>query len=201
MLFRSTKLDVVWDLDTPTYTTGRTNPYSCDIVSLNLDTNGNFVSIKAKGNISEIRRYSGKIKNKTDNTITINKFYTDEYKFVANNSLINVLDSDITFSFGITGLYETANEIVLYCNNSTSLANTNIIGLPYTLNFLYSRILTDESGKVSGIFYLPNDTFHTGEKPFRIDNRLGENPGSETTFAETKFFATSLNQQKQSLNW
>ena len=30
-----TKLDVVWDLDTPTYTTGRTNPYSCDIVSLN----------------------------------------------------------------------------------------------------------------------------------------------------------------------
>jgi hypothetical protein len=195
------KLDIVWDIDAERYTNGRSNPYDSDIVSLNLDVNGNFVSVKSKGNINQIRRYSGRILSKGENNFVIRKLYDGEENFVANNAFVNVFVEDLLQQFVITGISSSTNNLTLYCNNTINFANTNIIGGVYSLNPDIDVIRTDENGHISGVFYLPGDTFHTGEKPFRIDNRLGGNPGTETTFAEAKFFALSLNQQKQALNW
>jgi hypothetical protein len=195
------KLDIVWDIDAERYTNGRNNPYGSDIVSLNLDVNGNFVSVKSKGNINEIKRYSGRVLSKGVNNFVIRKLYQGEESFVANNAFVNVFVNDLLQQFEITGISSTTNNLILYCNNAVNFANTNIVGGVYSLNPDIDVIRTDENGHISGVFYLPGDTFHTGEKPFRIDNRLGGNPGTETTFAEAKFFALSLNQQKQALNW
>nr|QMP83619.1 MAG: hypothetical protein [Caudoviricetes sp.] len=200
-----TKLDVVWDIDAEKYTNGRNNPYECDIVSLNLDSAGNFSSIKSKGNIEQIIRYSGRIlsKNGANNSFNIRKTYSDEETYVTSyfNNTINVFIEDFSYLLAITGVSSTTNEITLYCNNAINFANTSIENGVFSFNPRIDKLKTDESGNVSGIFYLPGNTFHTGEKPFRVDNRLGGNPGTETTFAETKFFALSLNQQKQNLNF
>jgi uncharacterized protein YbcV (DUF1398 family) len=195
------KLDIVWDIDTVKYTNGRNNPFNSDIVSLNLDVDGNFESVKSRGNISEIRRLSGRILSKTNNSFTITRTHDGEENLLANNNYVNVFVDDLVQDYDITGISSDNNFITIYCNNAIGFANTNLVSSIYSFRNADDSLLTDDSGHVSGIFYLPGNTFHTGEKPFRIDNRLGGNPGTETTFAEAKFFALSLNQQKQSLNW
>lgn len=101
-----------------------------------------------------------------------------------------------------------SNTITIYCNNSVVTSNT-IGEVPlYTTKPVQDDdfeglgyLSTDDRGSVSGIFYLPEDTFTTGEKIFRIDNRIKGAPDSETTFAQASFFASSLNIQKQYLEF
>jgi len=101
-----------------------------------------------------------------------------------------------------------SNTITIYCNNSVVTSNT-IGEVPlYTTKPLHDDdfeglgyLTTDDKGSISGTFYLPEDTFTTGEKIFRIDNRLKGAKDSETTFAQASFFASSLNIQKQYLEF
>ena len=197
--------DIIWDLEAPKYTTGTSNPYSCDFVSLYLDSNGNFSSVKAKANIITYIRNSGKIiaKNLTNNTITIKRFNVGEANTITANTLsdskISIILSDITHTYDIRDVQEnnSDNTIILYCNGT--LTTDEITNQVYTLNQHDTR--TDSVGSINGVFYIPKDIFHTGEKIFRVDNRLGENQGSETSYAEAKFYASSLSQKIQSVNF
>lgn len=61
---------------------------------------------------------------------------------------------------------------------------------------------TDENGNFFGIFTIPDGTFKTGERNFRIDNRLIDgDPQSSTTWAESVFTASGLATRSQALNF
>jgi len=64
------------------------------------------------------------------------------------------------------------------------------------------KLSTDESGTFIGVFNVPGNTFKTGERVFRIDNRLIDNDqGSSTTFSEGTFTASGLSTRSQSLDF
>jgi hypothetical protein len=60
---------------------------------------------------------------------------------------------------------------------------------------------TNEVGMASGVFSIPGGMFHTGERTFRIDNRVGNNLDSATTYSQSTFYASGLQATKQGLNY
>ena len=199
------KLDIVWDVDTDTYAKDRVS--SSNVFSVILTSDGDLQAVKATGNVISILRNSGKtIGQSGNNGIIIPRMYSGEYdsnRFVG--SFLYQISEDYDSEFIIAGGYEDNinNTIVLYTDNTNPIMANSMIGSVYDIRSYSSsgQFKTNEYGAVSGVFYLPGNIFHTGEKIFRIDNRVSGNPGTETTFSKSTFFASSLTQQKQSLEF
>jgi hypothetical protein len=70
-------------------------------------------------------------------------------------------------------------------------------------------LTTNETGNITGIFYVPGNYFQTGPREFILDNRVVDrsgniytyNKGTETTFAKTTFFAQGLSTRTQQVNF
>ena len=59
---------------------------------------------------------------------------------------------------------------------------------------------TDEIGAFYGVFNLPGNTFHNGQRVLRVDNSNG-NPTAATTYAEGTFYSEGLQTTQQSLDF
>ena len=103
------------------------------------------------------------------------------------------LDSPVTLSFG--------------WNNLSSLDLTSSYNIQGSTTYKLSSysvagISTNEDGVIAGIFTIPAETFKTGERKFRIDNRTTENDiNSATTYSEGIFTASGLSTKSQSLSF
>lgn len=73
----------------------------------------------------------------------------------------------------------------------------------YSITGLNPAILsTDATGTFAAIFRVPQSTFKTGDRVFRVDNRTTPNdPSSATTFAEATFTASGLSTKSQQLDF
>ena len=92
------------------------------------------------------------------------------------------VNSDITSSYSIDG---TANNLILARTNGT-----------------VPKLSTDETGSITGVFNIPANSFKTGERLFKVDNRLvSTDPDSATTFAESTFTASGLATRSQSIDF
>jgi len=60
---------------------------------------------------------------------------------------------------------------------------------------------TNEEGSVYGVFNLPQNTFHNGQRTLRIDNRINDNIGTETTYAEGIYYAEGLQTTAQHIDY
>ena len=116
-------------------------------------------------------------------------------KYIGSNTTC-ILDSDVNISMGynanvksdITSSYSidgTANSHVLAIGSGT-----------------VPKLSTDETGSLSAVFNIPVNTFKTGERLFKIDNRLViTDPDSATSFAEATFTASGLATKSQSIDF
>jgi len=99
------------------------------------------------------------------------------------------VSSDITSSYSIDG---TANNIVIARTVGENSGNGNNV----------PKLSTDETGSVSAVFNIPANSFKTGERLFKIDNRLiPTDPYSATTFAEATFTASGLSTRSQGIDF
>jgi hypothetical protein len=90
---------------------------------------------------------------------------------------------DITSSYSIDGSY-TSYKLAIAAGNA----------LP--------SLCSDEAGNFVGILNIPANTFKTGERVFRVDNRLSPtNVSSATTFAEATFTASGLSTKSQAIEF
>jgi hypothetical protein len=65
-----------------------------------------------------------------------------------------------------------------------------------------SNLSSDESGTFVGVFNIPANVFKTGERIFRVDNRLNANdPDSATTMAQSTFTASGLSTKSQAIEF
>jgi len=84
----------------------------------------------------------------------------------------------------------------------------------YTLNGTYtsyslgiqggglSQLSTDEAGNYYGVFHVPQGIFKTGDRIFRLDDRIVDgDPSSADTFSEATFTAHGLATRSQALNF
>lgn len=201
------KVDLGGDIDSKIYTKNAIN--NANVFALVINSTGATVGIKAKANLASVTRNSGKVIGQYgNNQIIIPRMYSGE--FTNNQSryvdrLITVLSTDTEISYKIASGREdsTNNTIVLMTDNTSIITANSIANSVFDIKPINpsGRLRSDKVGSLSGTFYLPGNQFKTGEKIFRVDNRTGGNQGTETTFAQTKFFASSLNVQKQNLNF
>lgn len=65
-----------------------------------------------------------------------------------------------------------------------------------------AKLSTDEAGNFVGVFNIPPDSFKTGERVFRVDNRtVATDPVSASTYAEATFTASGLATKSQALEF
>lgn len=202
------RLDIIGDLGGVTYAKNSIN--NANVFSLTINGAGATTGVKAKGNLALIvSRTSGIVKKQYgNNEIVINRAYSGEFSnnqsnFVGNKINIIYPDTEILYTIASGREDNTNNQIVLMTDNTSIITANSIANAVYDIQPINpsGKLRSDAGGALSGTFYLPGNQFKTGEKIFRVDNRTGGNSGTETTYAQTKFFASSLNVQKQNLNF
>jgi len=152
---------------------------------------GQYQTTTASGTISSYSHWGGNIVNaNTTTTITLSPLAanTDVY---SGNTLYVINGTGIGQSATISSYNSTTKLATL--GSAVTAANGDIYSI--------GTLKTNEVGMLSGIFAIPGATFHTGQRTFRIDNRTGGNIGSATTFSESTFYASGLQQTKQGVNY
>jgi hypothetical protein len=117
---------------------------------------------------------------------------------------------------GITSVGKGLGAYIGTYNGSTKVATlVDKDGIALTISYeaddVYSigSIQSNELGKVSGVFYVYGGYFLSGERIFRLDNRVVTQTtteflysnGTETTYCEAKYVAQGLTQKTQELEF
>lgn len=194
------RLYVVQDLNTTTYGT--------TVVNANFNTSGVYQGSTASGTNSSTVHYSGKTIAVGSNTNTINL----SSSLASTTDIYTGLDLWIVAGSetGISSIPNGSKATISAYNTTTKVATLDR-NISYMAGDTYSigPLTTNEIGNISGIFCLPGGYFHSGERMFRIDNRIVTqgasdffyNNGSETTYAEAKFHAQGLSTKSQEVNY
>ena len=185
-------LDVVWDINASKYTD---DGY---LYTLRLDKNGTVSGISATAGLQYYTHRSGRIQAASSSNYSVKlSQLASSVDGAYIGKTLNIILDDYQLDYPITG-YDGATRTA-YCNSST--VSPSVVNAVYSIKNYTGQMVTDDTGTISGIFYLPNNTFNVGQKIFRIDNRINGNIGSETTSAEATFYASGLSVQKQNLNF
>jgi hypothetical protein len=182
----STRLYVAADPSSTTYNN------SLSLVNGFFNVNGIYQGNTATGTISSTKHYGGRIKNANSTTSiqlsvlasTINDYYTGNTIYICAGTGKN---QSATISN-----YYGANQVAVLSSSITS-ANGDIYSI--------GSFSTDETGAFYGIFNLPENTFHTGQRVLRIDNSTGGNQTSATTYAQATYYAEGLQTTQQRIDF
>jgi hypothetical protein len=179
------RLYVIGDIVNTNFAAGAT------IQNAQFNTAGQYQSTTASGVISSYTHYSGVI-NAANSTTSIQlasiSANTDIY---SGNTLYVINGTGVGQSATISSFNTTTKTATLGSAITTAAGDIYSIG----------SLKTNEVGMVSGVFAIPGATFHTGERTFRIDNRLSENLSSATTYSQATFYASGLQATKQGVNY
>jgi hypothetical protein len=129
--------------------------------------------------------------------LTLSSIYTYTANIISYDGATKIahLDAPVSISLGQNdqeGMISSQYSII---GNAANISKAIRAGKPATLS-------TDEAGNFVGIFNVPPNTFQTGQRVFRVDNRTTPNdPGSATTYSEATFTASGLSTTSQKLNF
>jgi len=159
------------------------------------DQNGNYVSgsATATGQVLSTAHEGGRVQSYTtsNNAITLSPMASANSQYYVGKTLHIVAGSGAGQTATITS-YSAANQTAFLSSTlSTAVGDVYSIG----------TFKTNESGAHYAIFNLPQNTFHTGQRVFRVDNSTGGNPSSATTYAEGTFYAEGLQVTSQGLDF
>lgn len=180
------RLYVAADQNTTTYNNGLT------LQNAFYDASGNYLTSTATGSVSSYTHAGGRVHavgSTTSVTLSPLASTTDSF-YVGQTIYINAG----------TGAGQSA--VISAYVGSTKVA-TLATAVNCAINDIYSigSLSTNEQGNFYGIFTVPANRFHTGQRVFRVDNRINDNEGSVTTYAEGTFFAEGLQVNKQNIDF
>ena len=132
-----------------------------------------------------------------------------------------VVSSNTTTQIKLSPLASTTNSYynsnTIYINTGTGIGQSAVISsyvgatqiatlataVTTAAGDIYSigSFSTNEEGSLYGVFLIPPGIFHTGERVFKVDNRVGTNQSSATTFAEGTYYAEGLQTNKQRIDF
>ena len=174
------------------------DPYTTTYTTNNVIQNGYFnaagiyTSTTASGTVASTSHFGGRISNAANTTTlqisslasSANNYYNSNTIYICSGTGVG-LSANIASYNGVTKTVNLSTEI--------TVANNDIYSI--------GSFTTDESGSTYGIFNLPGNTFHNGQRTLRIDNRVGGNLGTETTFSESTFYSEGLQTKAQKLDF
>jgi hypothetical protein len=180
------RLYVIGDIVNTNFAAGAT------VQNAQFNTAGQYQTSTASGVISTYTHLGGLITNvNTTSTITLSPLASNTTNFYAGNTLYVINGTGVGQSATINSYNGTTKLATL--NSSITAANGDIYSI--------GSLKTNEVGMVSGVFSIPGGVFNTGERSFRIDNRVANNLDTATTYSEARFFASGLQATKQGLNY
>jgi hypothetical protein len=180
------RLYVSGDGRTTTYHNGQT------IRNAFFNAEGVYQSTNASGTFSSQKHNGGLVQAVTNSTTIV-------LSSLASSTSTDYVGSTLYINAG-NGQGQSA---VITGYNGTSKVLTLATGISCSVNDLYSigPFVTDEEGSFYGIFIVPANTFHTGTRVLRMDNRFNGNEATITTFAEGTFYASGLQVNKQNIDF
>ena len=155
------------------------------------NTSGQYQSSTASGRIASYTGVSGRLRSANSTT---------SIQLSVASSNTDIYTGQTLYVISGSGAGQSS---VISAYNTTTKTATLTTGVGAAANDIYSigKLTTNEVGMLSGIFALPGATFKTGQRTFRVDNRIAGNIGSETTFSEATFHASGLQTTKQGVNY
>ena len=181
-----TRLYVAADPFTTSYTTTGTiqNGY--------FDANGVYQSTTASGTFASAKHFGGRIANAISTTkIQLSPLASATDNYYTGNTIYINAGTGVGQSATISS-YVAANQTA-FLSSTISAANSDIYSI--------GSFATNEVGSFYGIFNLPANQFHTGQRVFRVDNGVNGNSGSSTTYAQSTYYAEGLQTTSQSLDF
>jgi hypothetical protein len=153
---------------------------------------GVYQSYTASGAVASSTHNGGMVRNAntTTNTITLSGLASSANNYYTSNT--------IYINSGVAG-GQSATITAYYGANQTAVLSSSIAAANGDI-YSIGSIQTSDHGSVYGVFCLPENTFHNGQRNFRIDNSLG-NLGAETTFSQSTFYAEGLQTVAQELDF
>jgi len=180
------RLYVVSDGNTITYNNGTT------LTNATFNDDGSYSSI-GTATVASTSHVGGIIKsaNTTTSAITLSPLAS---------STANIYNGNTVYITSGSGIGQSAT-IISY-NGTTNVANLSS-ALTTATGDIYSigTFSSNESGNYSGVFCLPPNTFHNGQRIFRVDNRINNDLNTVTTFAEGTFYSEGLQTTSQQLDF
>ena len=116
-------------------------------------------------------------------------------QYIAANTTV-VLDTGVNVSLGYNSYAggDITSSYSLDGTHTNYVIAKNAGGL--------AKLCTDETGNFVGVLNIPANTFKTGERVFRVDNRLvTTDPTSASTYSEATFTASGLSTKSQSIDF
>ena len=153
---------------------------------------GVYQSTTAQGTYSS-QKHNGGLVQAVTNTTTLTL-----------SSLASSINTDyVGQTLYITSGTGKGQSAVVSAYNGTTKVITLTTAITCAVNDIYSigPFITNEEGSFYGIFTVPENTFQTGTRIFRFDNRYNNNESTITTFAEGTFYASGLYINKQNIDF
>jgi hypothetical protein len=172
------------------------------------NTSGVYQSSTASGSVvatqfsNSSEHYSGTLKDSTSLTsIQLSSLASSTTNFYNGLTLYITSGANPGQSAVITAYNGTTKVATL----ATPIVVASLVGLPdketYSIGSSTGSIETNERGDFFGVFTVPANTFHTGQKVFRLDNRINNNVATVSTYAEGTFYAEGLQVNKQNIDF
>jgi hypothetical protein len=175
---------------------GRSTTYTVNGTLQNalFNSAGVYQSSTASGTFASANHFGGVIRSTdlANNKVQLSATASTTNGFYTGNTIYFNAGSAGGTSATISNYYG-ANQTALLSSTVSPTANVEIYSI--------GNFSTDESGSFYGVFNLPENVFHTGQRVFRVDNSTGGNISSATTFAEGTFYSQGLQTTAQSINF
>ena len=163
------------------------------------------ISLSSSANTTNDFYKNNKIKINSTNVVydTVSKTYkvtpivrtANIVSYIGANSTV-FLDAAVPVSFGHNS-YAGGDITSSYSMDGSS--NNHILSIK---DGGLAKLSSDESGSFVAVFNLPDGVFKTGERVFRVDNRLLDaDSSSSTTYAESTFTSSGLSTKSQAINF
>lgn len=152
---------------------------------------GQYQSTTASGTISSYTHNGGILQSANSSTSIQLATIAANTDIYSGNTLYVINGTGVGQSATISSYNTTTKTITLGSSITAAAGDIYSIG----------SLKTNEVGMLSGVFAIPGGTFHTGERNFRIDNRIADNLSSATTYSQATFYASGLQATKQGVNY
>ena len=179
------RLYVAADQSSTTYSSTGT------LINAQFDAGGLYQSSTASGTVASYTHSGSRVVAATSNTIQLSSLASSVTNFYYNQRIyINA------------GAGAGQSAVISSYNGSTKVATLST-AISCSSGDIYSigTFSTNENGSFYGIFNIPENTFHTGERIFRVDNSINGNKDTATTNGEGTFYASGLSTKSQQIDF
>jgi len=154
------------------------------------DAAGNYSATTASGTIASTIHYGGRVVTASVTQLQLSPLAssTDIY----SGKTIYICTGSGAGQSATISSYDGSTKVVTL--------STSVSAVPGDV-YSIGSFTTNEEGSYYAIFNIPPNTFHTGQRVFRIDNGVNGNQTTATTYAQASYYAEGLQTTSQQVDF